>query len=333
MQESLISVLLPVFNAEKFIKDCIDSILAQTYSNFELIIIDDCSNDSSVDIIRSYTDKRIKLILKPINTGYTESLNQGLAIAHGLFIARMDADDISMPNRFELQVNFLRKNSSVAICGTDANILGANFKFNFPESYEAIKINLLFGSSLIHPTIMGRGDILKKYGYDSSLEPAEDYDLFTRVALDHPLINLSERLLNYRVHNNQTSNMRSAIQKDRMRLSMCRMFQVFKYDTEVYKREIIMNAIMPYRSIDTKELHLVLNWYQLLLKVGCNNFYELHSLGKALNRKKYNFLKFYVENPKLRIDFGTIILWKKIFIISPRWFFSYLKVRFKNRVI
>ena len=327
MQEDLISVLLPVYNAENFIKDCIDSILAQTYSNFELIIIDDCSNDSSVDIIRSYTDKRIKLILKPRNTGYTESLNQGLTIARGFFIARMDADDVSMPNRFELQVNFLRKNPLVAICGTDAHVIGANFKFNFPESYEAIKINLLFGSSLIHPTIMGRGDILKRYRYDSSLEPAEDYDLFTRIALNYPLMNLPESLLNYRVHNSQTSNVRSAIQQDRMRPSMYRMFQVFKYDTQLYSKEIILNAIMPCKSIDSKELHLVLNWYRLLLKVGCNDFYELHSLVKALNRKKYNFLKFYLENPNLRIDFGPRILWKKIFMISPKWFFSYLRVK------
>ena len=113
-----ISVLMPVYNCELYVQEAIDSILNQTFIDFELLIIDDCSTDKTVEIINNYADKRIKLTTKPHNTGLTNSLNYGLSIAQGQYIARMDGDDVSVLDRFEKQVKFLDTNPDIILCGT-----------------------------------------------------------------------------------------------------------------------------------------------------------------------------------------------------------------------
>lgn len=323
-----ISVILPVYNSEQYIKDCVDSILNQTFSNFELIIIDDCSTDKSISIIESLSDKRIRFFKKELNTGYTESLSWGIKEAKGAFIARMDSDDLCDPLRFIKQLDFLKSNPDVALCGTDAKIIGANFDFGYPEEYEKIKINLLFGSSLIHPSIMGKRDVFLKYSYDKSLEPAEDYDLFTRIALAEKICNLPEKLLSYRVHNTQVSKTRSQIQQAHMRSSMLRMFKVFDYDRKGYTDEELLNAVMPFRSIDLKEFNKVINWFESLPALDKNSFYDKSHLIKAIKRKQYNLIKYYLENPSERIDFGPELMIFKMFNLNIKWTVKYFKNKY-----
>lgn len=117
---------MPVYNAEKFLKPAIESILNQTFSDFELIIIDDNSNDKTADIIKSYNDNRIKHIVNPNRIGFTNSLNQGLKIAQGDYIARMDADDISDPERFSKEIEFLENNPDIGVCGSWMKIIDEN---------------------------------------------------------------------------------------------------------------------------------------------------------------------------------------------------------------
>lgn len=155
-----ITVLMPVFNCELYIKDAVDSILNQTYNNFEFLIIDDASTDETVSIIKAYTDSRIKLIEKPINTGLTNSLNQGLKLAKGKYIARMDGDDISLPERFEKQITFLEKNPEVVLCGSWFNVIGSELVIKTPENYEDIKLALLKGNCIAHPSVMMRNKFL-----------------------------------------------------------------------------------------------------------------------------------------------------------------------------
>lgn len=139
----LISVLLPVYNAENFIAESIQSILDQTEPDFELLVIDDCSTDNTLKVVERFDDPRIFLHVKKKNTGYTESLNWGIDQARGKYIARMDADDISLPQRFEKQLLFLEQNQPVEICGTDATVQGSKLKFNYPEEPEKVWANLL----------------------------------------------------------------------------------------------------------------------------------------------------------------------------------------------
>ena len=121
----MLSVIMPVFNEEKYIAQAIDSIICQTYSNFEFIIINDGSSDSSIDIIKSYNDKRIRVIDNGKNIGISQSLNKGINISQGEYIARMDANDIATQNRFEMQINYL-ENNEVTLVGTHHDIINEN---------------------------------------------------------------------------------------------------------------------------------------------------------------------------------------------------------------
>jgi glycosyltransferase involved in cell wall biosynthesis len=203
-----ITVLMPVYNCELYVRDAIDSILVQSFTNFEFFIIDDASTDSTVSIIKSYIDSRIQLIEKPINTGYTNSLNLGLQVAKGKYIARMDGDDISLPERFAKQVAFLEANQDIVVCGSWYTIIGSDITVKLPEHHDAIKVAFLKGNCMAHPSVMMRKQSLNECSivYDLSKEPAEDYDLWVRLALQGRLLhNLQEALLGYRIHDTQVS--------------------------------------------------------------------------------------------------------------------------------
>ena len=138
-----VTVLMPVYNCEAYVGEAIDSILGQSFTDFEFLIIDDASNDNTVSVIQSFTDSRIRLIEKPRNTGYTNSLNYGLTIAKGEYIARMDGDDISLPERFAKQVTFMDAYPEVVACGTTYSIIGSSEIKNVPLNHDDIKVQLL----------------------------------------------------------------------------------------------------------------------------------------------------------------------------------------------
>ena len=289
-----ISVLLPVYNAASFIGESIQSILDQTESDFELFIIDDCSTDNSLQIIESFQDSRIILRKKEKNTGYTESLNWGIDQARGKYIARMDADDVSLPKRFEKQVLFLEQNQHIAICGTDARVEGSNLKFNYPTEPKAIEAHLLLGSSLIHPSIMGKVEIFKQFKYDKLKEPAEDYDLFTRiVAAGGYLANLEESLLIYRVHTNQISKVQNQKQISSAQQSMLRMFKLLKYNEQCFTDYEVRTFIWPFEKLSKKNILKGISFYNALNKP------QFKEKKDIIEIKKFNFIKFYFHNPEL----------------------------------
>ena len=198
-ENPLVSVVMPVYNAEKYLREAINSILSQTYTNFEFIILNDGSTDSSAEIVRSYDDPRIVFIDNKKNAGLVAVLNQGLDLAHGEYIARMDSDDISLPTRFEKQVRFLQRHKSVGILGTFFHIFGAADRIETKQKYPDLKF-ILQTSPVGHPTVMMRKSVLDEHNlrYDPRYKHAEDYELWLR-AYDHTKIaNIPEVLLNYR---------------------------------------------------------------------------------------------------------------------------------------
>lgn len=204
----LVSVLMPVYNAQAYIKEAIDSILNQTYTNFEFIIINDGSLDNSVDIIRHYADPRIVFIDNQDNKGLVTVLNHGLDIAKGKYIARMDADDISLPNRLEKQVSFMERHSKVGVLGSWFHIFGGGFdrietKLRYPTLKDMIKT-----SPVGHPTAMFRKSVFDKYHvrYDDKWKYAEDYELWIRANKYTQIANLQEVLLEYRWSGDNVSN-------------------------------------------------------------------------------------------------------------------------------
>lgn len=209
-----ISVIMPVFNEEKYLHEAIDSILHQTFDRFEFIIIDDASTDNSLAIIQSYADERIVLICNEQNIGNYPSRNKGLEIAVGKYICVMDADDVAYSQRLELQYQYLEACPDLWILGTglDFSILG--MKWTLPSSHEQLMIGLLQDNVSLHSSLMIRTDVMRKYGgYDEKYVYSSDYDLMSRFSLAGKVENLPEVLMMYRWHASQISQLHRDEQK------------------------------------------------------------------------------------------------------------------------
>lgn len=200
-----ITVLMPVYNAARFLKEAIESILNQTWGNFEFLIVDDGSSDDSVSIIRSYSDPRIRLVLNDTNLGLSPTLNKGLGLAQGAFIARMDADDVSAPIRLERQRHAFLKDPELVGVSTAVTILNVHGE---PLSMlpvlvgdEQIRRALSVTNPLAHASMMFRRDaVLALGGYNPDTNPVEDFDLWTRLSALGRLANLDDSLLSYRLN-------------------------------------------------------------------------------------------------------------------------------------
>ncbi|MGC8803914.1 MAG: glycosyltransferase, partial [Bacteroidales bacterium] len=217
---SYVTVLMSVYNASPYLRESIESILSQTYPHFEFLIINDASTDNSSQIIKSYTDNRICLIENIHNLGLNESLNKGLRQARGQYIARMDADDIALPQRLERQVNFLENNPDYGLVGSYMQLLSSKQLVKVPTSDEAIRTVMLFHNPFVHPSVMIRKAVLDRYHlwYDETLLAAEDEDLWFRIAQHCKVANLPEVLLLYRIHSQQVSIAKKTTQQTTSRL-------------------------------------------------------------------------------------------------------------------
>ncbi len=213
-----ISVIMSVYNGEKYLVEAIDSILNQTYSNFEFIIINDCSTDKTSEILQAYNDARIKIINNDENLRLPASLNKGFRLAKGKYIARMDADDIALPDRFEKQVSYLENNPELAAIG------GSYIVFNEQEgemyahivdSNELLDKYYLLPSPISHPTAMLRKSMTvdEGYFYNEKYTSAQDYDLWLRIAKKHKINNIADIVLKYRVHSKSISQQRKEEQQ------------------------------------------------------------------------------------------------------------------------
>lgn len=211
VEDPQVSVVMPVYNAVSFVELAVDSILGQSLSDFEFIVVDDGSTDSSGRLLENMAnkDRRISVYRNETNIGYRKSLNIGLKMARGKYVARMDADDISLPKRLELQLNFLEAHNDVGVLGTDAYIVDMHGKVMgqrcVPPSHGPIMWTMCFTSPLIHPSVMFRRKMLRDIGGYNSRVFAEDYDLWWRLSHFTMLHNLNIKLFLLRKHKgNQT---------------------------------------------------------------------------------------------------------------------------------
>lgn len=212
----LVSVVMPVYNSATYLEQAIRSILNQTFTNFELIIFNDGSEDNSSDIIKAIKDERIRFFDDSQNTGYVIRLNEGLRIAHGKYIARMDSDDIAYPERLAKQVAFMEIHTTVGVCGTAFQTFGSrNISANMPVEDSAIREFMLVHNPIGHPTVMMRKSVIDEYDlkYEQDYTPAEDYRMWYDFSKVSSLRNLPDILLDYRTHDNQISNSMNTIQR------------------------------------------------------------------------------------------------------------------------
>jgi len=191
MNSPLISVIMPVYNTAPFLKEAIESILTQTETDFELILINDASTDNSSEVIAQFNDPRIRIINNEKNLGLAVSLNKAIRVATGKYIARMDGDDIALPTRFEEQLKIIKSaDRRTVVCSTcllideHGNKIGKwkdDSKYSSPKE---IRKQLPNNNCIVHPSVMVRRDLLSEFFYDPEQHESEDYDLWLRMASD-----------------------------------------------------------------------------------------------------------------------------------------------------
>lgn len=205
-ERGLVSVVIPCYNAEKYIKESVYSIINQTYNKLEIICVDDCSTDNTLKILKEIArkDQRVIILQNPENLKISKTLNRGIEHSSGEYIARMDADDIALPVRIEKQIEFLEANPQIGLCGACCEKIDATGKhigyMRYPLKHEELKSALLFTSVFIHPTVVFRKKIFNELGGYEDLMPVEDFEYWIRIVQHFQVANLTDVLLKYRWH-------------------------------------------------------------------------------------------------------------------------------------
>lgn len=205
----LISVVMSVYNEENYLQEAIDSILKQTVQDFELIVVDDCSTDRTRDILREYQDPRIRVVWNEENRGLTANLNLAVSLAKGQYIARMDGDDLSHPNRFERQLRYLKEHPEMKLISCRTETFGKeHLRSDIQGDPEYLRCRMLVRPVLAHPGFLVRGEVFRELGfrYDESFRQAQDYDLAARISRKYAIGICPEILLEYRAHSGQVSS-------------------------------------------------------------------------------------------------------------------------------
>lgn len=308
----LVSVIMPVYNSEKYLNEAIQSILNQTYENIELIIIDDCSTDFSKEIIKNINSEKINFIKNEKNMGVSFTRNLGFKLAKGKYIALMDADDISLPTRIKMQVEFLEKNKEF---GLVSGHFESFKKYLYLEkksirkvilNSEYIKANLLFTNSVCGGCAMIRKDIILNNDiyFDTSLIMAEDFDLWRRINKITKIGNIDMVLLRYRKHGNNSTKNRIILDKNYIEVVQ-KSFDDFNINiSELFDKKFKLKDINSFLVLN-KKLELIIKsnyktkiYNQIFLEKSCANLL-LWIYKKHVNKFGY---KLFIELEKVMLS-------------------------------
>lgn len=320
-KKDLVSVIMSVFNTPEYmLREAINSVLAQTYSNLEFIIVDDCSDESTKRILAEYSnDSRIRLLYNEKNEGLTKNLNKMILCSNGEYIARMDSDDVCMYNRIERQVEFLKKNKHIGLLATGYEVFGDVKKkhVKIENSPSQIKARLLFcNSGILHSSVIMRAELLMEKGilYNENVKKSQDFDMWIRLAKVTKLYILPEVLMRYRTSSVQISTSNRAEQSD-------------------YRKKIILDEIeyyMPDITYEEKQIHLALcdgrvfdqyknttDWANKIIKNNeKNNSFDMVALKKYTYEFLVRALYHEIRNIKVIPVFGLYTImycfWKLI---------------------
>jgi len=289
-----VTVLMAVYNGEQYLKEAVGSILAQTFPDFELLVIDDGSTDHSPAVITSFHDSRIRLVKNEKNIGLTKSLNRGLGLSRGEYIARMDADEISMPSRLAKQVSFLEENQRVGVCGTLIRTKGdGGYVWPFPLEHEEIRARLLFENCFAHSSVMIRCSLVRddKFSYNEKFSCAQDYELWVRLSRHTVMANIGECLLRHRIHDARISHQNKGAQENLA--NNIRMQQLAELPVSVDNDEGVIHHKLAMRTIESNRLFF-LHSHAWLTKLQYANsragMYSEPSFSKELAYRMNNVL-------------------------------------------
>lgn len=283
-----ISVLLPVYNAEKYLKESIESILNQTFKDFELIIINDGSTDESENIIQSFDDSRVKYFLNETNLGLINTLNKGIELSEGKYIARMDADDICSLNRLEKQYNYLEQNTKVVLCGSWAKTIDefglTTGRIRRIDSNELIRVNMLFTTPFIHPTVMIRKEVIVKFLYNEDAKHCEDMELWIRISQigEYQFYNIPDYLLYYRIHLSNISVINYSFQTVKRKQLLKPYIEKFVGTLNKDKLNLHFLSFSKF-PLSIEQIQQLQKWFIILSKRNRNNnMYDQKSLDSLL---------------------------------------------------
>ena len=329
-----VSVIMAVKDGEKYVQDSIESVLTQTFSNFEFLIINDGSTDGTLEILNQYKDKRIKIFSQE-NQGLSRSLNLGLKHASGKYIARQDHDDISLPDRLKIQVDYLDSNISCGLVGSHAQIWeGDDFKgrmHQHPTDPDILKFELLFNNPFVHSSWMFRRSLIAEIGFyseDPTREPPEDYEYVSRISRSYEVANIPEILVIYREVKSSISSVirqEPSNRQDRFRNNLV---TISSENIAIANRLITPDAacrdfgrLVHLGIVDNTSFTTIIKINQLLVKAAKNikSKYGHNSLKKELCDKQNSlYSKFYYFKYKSSSSYLKLIFWGLYFYYSLR---------------
>ena len=287
-----LAVLMPTYNAAAFLNESIDSVLNQTFADFDFYIYDDCSTDNTTDIISEYKDNRIFYIKNETNLGISKTLNLGLKklLPHYQFIARMDADDWSFPERFQKQLNFLDQNQEYAFCGTQGYWLknmdeNPSSGWTYPINFEYIKLYLLFAASFGHSSIILRSQSFfeNDFLYNDKIKTCEDWELWIEVAKKFPIANLPDFMMKYRIVSD--SNHRST---DKQKIHLQERSHIISNYWKTFNIELSTEQIFEYYYNFDNEIHVDF-YFNLKNYISIFNILFKTHANALNNSDRYNF--------------------------------------------
>jgi glycosyltransferase involved in cell wall biosynthesis len=304
MSKPLVSVLMPVFNAEAFVSEAVGSILSQTHRSLELIIVDDGCTDATIEKIRAVKDARIFIIENPKNLGLAASLNKAISHARGNYLARMDADDISLPDRIAIQVNYLEQNPDVSVLGTGMKYFNySQYKNLFPSDHDSCKAKLLFNVCFGHPSVMFRASVFDQSDvrYKSELKQySEDYELYTRLVDSHRFANLQSLKVRYRTFRPSIKSEAENLRKNNsmnVRMQMLSRINLFPNHQEKQLHKFLSESTS---GIDRVVALDVVAWAERISNANRTfSYFETQSLNKTLADQ--TFFLFY-NNPQISLS-------------------------------
>ena len=309
---------MPVYNRQNYIKSSLESILNQTYKDFDFIIIDDGSTDRTVEIIEGYNDSRIKLIRNEKNRGIVYSRNRGLKHAKGKYIGMFDSDDIALPTKFEKQINFLEKNLDYGMVGSWVKWIDENGNlkekgWKLPAPANEIPAIMLFRNYFVQSTVVIRKNVIPEGGYSQGFDVVEDSKMWFDVSLSHKVWNLQEYLLHYRVHSGNISTLGESAVGNSNKLTE---YKFLKLNIEPTEQETENHLLLrnSNRIESLKQLKEIENW---LLKIYLNNKKQQLYDRKILKKILFNrWLKACYKARSLHFKMILVLLKSKL-----SWFF------------
>lgn len=283
---SRVTILMPAYNVAPYIKEAIESVLAQTYKDFTLLVIDDCSTDNTAEVVHSFSDARIRYEKNPHNLGLAENLNRGLELSDTELCARMDGDDIAEPDWLETGIKVLDTHPEVGICSFGFQFFGTKHSLvRFPEFNEDSKVQMLFGCTVIVPVF--RRSLMAENGFRYSTEafPAEDYMMWSNCYRVTQIYNVQRTLFHYRMHESQISTAKRIAQQEKSNVVRLRMLEWLNPNFTDEEKDYFLNNFVPCKIECKNDITTLQNFAALVISRNHIGHYSRNSLSNNFKKR------------------------------------------------